>query len=50
MELAYRIAVEDAPLYDAIRKNVIVMATRPASRTDRSLRRLVLQVQAQRRR
>src|SRR3954470_8536393 len=25
MELAYRIAVEDAPLYDAIRKNVIVM-------------------------
>ena len=25
MELAYRIAVEDAPLYDSIRKNVIVM-------------------------
>ena len=25
MELAYRIAVEDSPLYDSIRKNVIVM-------------------------
>src|SRR5207244_6206293 len=27
MELAYRLAVEDAPLYDQIRKNVIVMMT-----------------------
>jgi hypothetical protein len=27
MELAYRLAVEEAPLYDSIRKNVIVMVT-----------------------
>src|SRR5437016_5512668 len=35
MELAYRLAVEDSPLYDAIRKNVIVMmsaAAEPAGR------------------
>ena len=30
MELAYRIAVEDSPLYDSIRKNVIVMMTAAA--------------------
>ena len=30
MELAYRIAVEDSPLYDSIRKNVIVMLTNAA--------------------
>src|SRR5579871_2299547 len=30
MELAYRLAVEDSPLYDSIRKNVIVMMTNAA--------------------
>src|SRR5690349_6056415 len=30
MELAYRIAVEEGPLYDSIRKNVIVMLTNAA--------------------
>ncbi len=30
MELAYRLAVEDSPLYDQIRKNVIVMMTAAA--------------------
>jgi hypothetical protein len=30
MELAYRIAAEDSPLYDSIRKNVIVMMTNAA--------------------
>src|SRR5450432_4132666 len=30
MELAYRLAVEDAPLYDQIRKNVIVMMSAAA--------------------
>ena len=30
MELAYRIAVEDSPLYDSIRKNVIVMMSAAA--------------------
>src|SRR5471030_1953986 len=29
MELAYRLAVEDSPLYDQIRKNVIVMMSAP---------------------
>jgi hypothetical protein len=33
MELAYRLAVEDAPLIDTIRKNCIVLLT-PASETD----------------
>jgi hypothetical protein len=30
MELAYRVAVEDSPLFDSIRKNVIVMMTAAA--------------------
>jgi len=30
MELAYRLAVEDSPLYDQIRRNVIVMLTAAA--------------------
>ena len=33
MELAYRLAVEDSPLIDQIRKNVIVMIT-PAAEPD----------------
>ena len=33
MELAYRLAVEDSPFYDAIRKNVIVLIT-PVLETD----------------
>jgi hypothetical protein len=33
MELAYRLAVEDTPLIDTIRKNCIVLLT-PASETD----------------
>ena len=30
MELAYRLAAEESPLYDSIRKNVIVMLTTAA--------------------
>ena len=50
MELAYRLATEDSPLYRQIRNNVIVMidAGRRA-RWPRPLRRLVLPLQDHRR-
>ena len=45
MELAYRLAVEESPLYQFIRKNVIVMLSAGRrTRWPRPLRRLVLQV------
>ena len=50
MELAYRLAVDESPLYDQIRRNVIVMMTqRRRARWPRPLRRLVLPLQDQRR-